>query len=163
MTMWSDLDTREKVSAILPLVRPGVSASSIAAELRTTRNAIIGTCWRAEPRIALSGVMGRNPDKPRRRKRRAVGPALTVAVVLHRSLRAGAVMDEPAIKAPAVDRLPSMPMPFLDASPHRCRYILPFVDGVTPIEEKLICGAPTGGSWCDYHLGVVFDTRVRKR
>jgi hypothetical protein len=32
-----------------------------------------------------------------------------------------------------------------------------------PVEDKLICGAPTGGSWCDYHLGIVFDPKARKR
>lgn len=50
----------------------------------------------------------------------------------------------------------SAPVPFVDATANQCRY--PLWDDSTPVEERMVCGAPTtdGASWCAGHCEAVF-------
>lgn len=50
----------------------------------------------------------------------------------------------------------SEPVLFVDATGHQCRY--PLWDDATPVEERMICGAPVteGASWCAGHGKAVF-------
>jgi hypothetical protein len=128
----------------------GFSASQIAAEVKKTRNAVIGYLHRNGIRMnQLSGKFSapKPKAKPVRVERKGG--------VIHRKVEKKD-KKPPILKFDAVGTKDGvMGIPFLKAKPNQCRYI---------IEDRpaIICGEPTKSvscSWCEDHYAVVFTKR----
>ena len=146
MTFWSD----ESIKSLTGLWKDGLSVRQIAVHLGgITRNAVIGKLYRL-------GFTGRSPSyMPRPKPKRANGFKAPVSGVVE-------VRPKPApAEAQMPPSLPPGEFPFAcntyEIGPDMCRWPLG-----EPTHDMRYCGAPSWGSWCPVHRGVVFKQMVRR-
>jgi len=130
--------TEERTETLRTLRSDGHSAREISRALGITRNAVMGKIHRlglsaADPRFRQPAPAKARIPKPRKRKEKPVK----------------AVSPPPG------------GIPFLDGSDRYCRF--PLWDDNTPLDDKMICGAPPepDTKYCATHKARMFQKRER--
>lgn len=152
---WREMGTAAKIEAIKTAWKPGASASIIGAAIKgkPSRNAVIGFYVRYPTELVGFPLQKALREcGTSRRRPRSYKPIFPT--VLLTPAKAKPLSD---LEFTSERHIAGMPLRMLGSC--QCRYA---VNDAAKGETHLFCGAPSDGSWCDYHRARVFGRRAEQ-
>ncbi len=130
----------------------GLSRAAIARLFDTTRNAVVGFCWRngiTGPNSQMMGAIIANERRRSRTERRAIDRLRSKSFSFQKG-------KPPKLKIPVcLDEPEPLRISLLDLNDSHCHWVC---EGTDDNCMPTYCGHPTvNGRWCAHHYGRVYQ------